>query len=293
MSHPPSPSLLNDWKKMGFEFGQVYNNQKMDFNLIEWGKTGQLIDHQFQISDSIVRKSQFLNSKFVQAGWKTKHHNPLNVRQITHLNNVQSILHPFVLSREFGLSGGNKWFIRDESYKTSVLKILSHEKEWKLVVEDWALDRNFDFSGLFEIEQEGLKFLSITEMIIDAKGVYRGSRIDSMQSYNFQSSFVELIHSIFEKESISYKGPFSVDGFRYGENFQFFSEINFRWTMGRILYEIIQKIHSRHRMNQLLILPPKKIAELEQLTKGTNSTLIHLCPMNSKFGILFLGNSLE
>jgi hypothetical protein len=60
---------------------------------------------------------------------------------------------------------------------------------------------------------------------------------------------------------VQYNGPLSVDGFIYNENNSFkireISEINFRYTMGRILYEISKK-YPENKIHSLVTISSKE-----------------------------------
>ncbi len=94
-------------------------------------------------------------------------------------------------------------------------------------------------------------------MQINDKNTYLSSKINTesrlksifqMHSLDFEEineKIIELVRGFLSNIKMKYRGPLSVDGFVYKENNSLYvreiSEINFRYTMGRILYEISKK----------------------------------------------------
>ncbi len=247
---------FEDYSKTKFksngEFVSSDGILKLDFNLIEWGRfhslsqSGELLDDLEKINCSML-----LNSKISQ----------------TQIYKDRDRLHSQVLDAQTALQNPQYplLFKPDLSFSGIQQKVLSNREELiafqkkntsKGVLQEYK-NRVLDFSFLYEIDETSIQYLCTTEMQINEKNTYLSSKISKksslesilqMNSLEFtvlNEKIIELVWGFLSNIRTKYKGPLSVDGFVYKENNSLYireiSEINFRYTMGRILYEISKK----------------------------------------------------
>jgi hypothetical protein len=128
-------------------------------------------------------------------------------------------------------------------------------------MEKWKENRILDFSGIFEINNGDISLLAVTRMSIGKNGTYNSSMISNDSDSEIGNLLLKTAKELFESHKIIYNGPFSIDGFKYLEDgeihVQNLSEVNFRYSMGRVLHEI----RSRRKKNasSALIFPTYKI----------------------------------
>jgi hypothetical protein len=283
MSEKPSDELLEHWSENKIQFGNIiitdtiyfaeefYLTQKFPgkMNLVEWGKTSILSEEQKSIKkkENLILNSKFLNSKINQKNWKdSKNFTTLKgtiCRDILEIESALSKLTlPIILKSDFGFSGRGNLIIKSKSdlknLSAQINDILEKNTEG-IIIEEWVRDQKIDdFSGLFDISSNESKLLAITQMIVDRNGAYKGSIIKKNYGRELASEMETLIKEYISSISF-YEGPISLDGFSYlSENqtkIQYMSEINFRYSMGRILLEIHKKIGMENEEYALCFLP--------------------------------------
>jgi len=262
-----NPEMLEYWNSKSVDFAKGFNGQVSagNFEFVEWGKTSNFIDFKLKYDPKKIDESRILNSKVFQSEQK-------NETEVTTLknfiaqnrNDIQRILSnhepPFILKSEFGFAGRGHFVIRNHLDLNELERRLSGFQGKKFVLEEWVGEsRTNDFSGLFDYSSNGLKILAITEMLVSKNGSYRGTIIDRIKTYRFADALCEFVGKFVKHLPVEYSGPFSADGFEFMKNgklyFQFVSEINFRYSMGRILYDLIQKIPFDYKIFSLYFLP--------------------------------------
>ncbi|MDX1960829.1 MAG: hypothetical protein SFU98_19810 [Leptospiraceae bacterium] len=235
---------ISSWTELFNQEINFFDKNKINsstLNLVEWGKFYSYTNGDLISNEEKWKESSFLNSKITQANWKSHYtSNELNSCVIDSTTNLKKYFKqnsvPIVLKEEFGFSGiGNKIITK----KNLDLEIQSKEK---FVIEKWAETRTKDFSGLFDVKDRNAKFLSLTEMKIGKNGAFLASHLEPDQNELIIVEMQNFINSLLYQEKIDYVGPISIDGFEYFDEgkfkLQIFSEINFRFSMGRVLYEI-------------------------------------------------------
>ena len=247
---------FEDYSKKKFNSTGEFSSSKgivsQSSNLVEWGKFHS-IDQDGYTKDDIekIKISKLLNSKISQI----------------QIYNDSDRLHSQILDTHTVLQNPQYplLFKPDLSFSGIQHKILFNQEEWTIfqkknningVIQEYK-NRVLDFSFLYEIDETSIQYLCTTEMQINEKNTYLSSKISKksslesilqMNSLEFtvlNEKIIELVWGFLSNISTKYKGPLSVDGFVYKEknsiDIREISEINFRYTMGRILYEISKK----------------------------------------------------
>ena len=275
-----------------------------DSNLVEWGRFHS-IDQDGTIKDDIekIKTSKLLNSKISQLKiYKTE--DILHSRILEKGTEIQNPNFPLLFKPDFSFSGIYHKILQTKEELFKFQK--NHPKNG--VIQEYK-NRVLDFSFLYEIENKSINFFCSTEMQINDKNTYISSRINSEYSLKnitekYKIDFTQihkkiknLVQSFLSEIQIDYKGPLSVDGFIYKEKDLFvvreISEINFRYTMGRILYEVSNffsehkehslltvslKDHKNSREDSLLELEERVKVQLENITKKKYKECILLTP---------------
>jgi uncharacterized ferritin-like protein (DUF455 family) len=186
--------------------------------------------------------------------------------------NIKTFLNEFemvVLKKPYGSAGQN--MLRVNSFNLCekdlnwIKKVLQTESG--IVVEPWY-KRVADFSSQLKIENNRLIYLGETRLLTDNRGQYFGTMLGKKMDYLAQDvvkflytshsemglNFLELLKqvSLFVGEkllSLNFDGPFGLDVFiykdskaKYGYRIKFISEINPRYTMGRVALEISKRV---------------------------------------------------
>ncbi len=314
-SEPASEELLEYWGNNKISHGRIYriatpyfskmisldNKIIADSSLIEWGKTSYLNATKsiLQKKDQTIFQSKFINSKLNQMKWK----------ELLKINSLNSIIcsnkfeleyalscmtPPFVIKSEFSFSGRGNLILKSatdlKSFSNKIEEILKENPEG-IIVEEWVEDNKIlDFSGLFELSNRKSKFLAITKMLIDKSGTYRGSIVQRNFGENLAEGLQDIVNHTM-RFNTSYTGPISIDGFTFRKNdkteIQYMSEINYRYSMGRILYELHNKIGIENEDCALLFLPIKAkslqfkslISNLNKIGEEYNARILLLTPI--------------
>jgi len=220
-----------------------------DSNLVEWGRFHSIDENGF-IKDDIekIKISRLLNSKLSQLKIYPSE-DKLQSRKIEKNSEIQNPNFPLLFKPDLSFSGIYHKVIHKKEELFEFQKNLQNSG----VLQEYK-KRILDFSFLYEIEENSMNFLCSTEMQINEKNTYISSKINSDKSFNniinkynidftqLNKKIKELIQNYLSEVQIDYRGPLSIDGFIYKENNSFLireiSEINFRYTMGRILFEV-------------------------------------------------------
>lgn len=174
--------------------------------------------------------------------------------------------HRIVVKESLGLAGGNAMRLFEpeilETQKRWMANALAQKRE--LVVEPW-LERAQDFSIQLEMTSAGLKLCGFTGLMNDAKGQFLGNwaephfhrRIPAeviarfKQPADVSGCLLEFYEKIFraletELRRANFAGPIGIDAFVYRDaagamRLKPIVEINPRYTMGRVLVELMQR----------------------------------------------------
>lgn len=314
-SQSPSKELIEYWEKNKIRHGNIVQtdnfyypktnpiNKKMkDFNLIEWGKTSRINakDSLLQKKEQTIFQSKFINSKLNQSHWKDNLRiNSLNTIVCTNETELEYCLScmsfPCVIKQEFSFAGRGNIILKtknDLTINEKKIDTIFKNNPNGVLVEEWVEDRKlYDFSGIFELSSKISKLLAVTKMLIDKSGVYRGSIIQKKFEESLASNLQNVANSI-RRFNASYSGPFSMDGFAYKKDseteFQLMSEINYRYSMGRILYDLNEKIGTKQNDYALIFLPIKTkkpqfksvISDLSKIEKEYSAKILLLTPLS-------------
>lgn len=305
-----SHSLEADWKDIGWEMGnQVLTGDLLpgDLNLVEWGKMHRLSEDGLVFDSDLYEDSRYLNSKLNQIQWKEDADLSSLWSRIIHseeslidfLNELDS---PVVLKAAFGLAGRNQIIIEKQSQGWKLQQISKKLFSYPIIAEQWVgAERFYDFSTLWDFSEDGPVYLGCTEMMVEKDGTFRGIRMGRGVEESllpFLEPSLHTIKTVFGLLEVKPTGPAAMDGFLYKTggglvNCQPFSEINFRYSMGRILYEIRKRRNLKEEESVLVFLPLanlKKWSEwewLSKLRKDTGREIFFTTPPRDNKGKLF------
>jgi hypothetical protein len=176
-----------------------------------------------------------------------------------------------VFKAPFGTAGRGFKFLKSKELDLTLKKWAQNvlQNQGSIVVEPWVKRLN-DFSLIFENREGKASFLSETKMIIDSRGGYKGCWVKANQQGSvLNEEYLDLLTKIltkrlFEKLKVIKNICFSVDGFTFFNHkdeiaLRPISEINFRYSMGRIAVEL-KKYLSDNSLALLRFLNVKKIS---------------------------------
>ena len=174
--------------------------------------------------------------------------------------------HKIVVKEAFGVAGSNAMRLFEPEILPTQLRWLEnkfvHKRE--LVVEPW-LERDLDFSVQLEMTANGLKLYGYTGLQCDARGQFVANFAEShhhkripakiisrfTEPKDISNQLLEFYGEVFaaleiELRKIDFTGPIGIDAFVYRtENgavkLKPIVEINPRYTMGRVLVELMRQ----------------------------------------------------
>ncbi len=174
--------------------------------------------------------------------------------------------HQIVVKQAIGLAGSNAIRLFEpelpESHRRWMARKLANGQQ--LVIEPW-LERLVDFSVQLELTSAGLKVCGYTGLLNDAKGQYQGNWAEPHHHTRIPVKVVAQFHeppdvsrrllelyaglfALLERElsRADYLGPVGIDAFVYRDaagqpRLKPVVEINPRYTMGRVLVELMRQ----------------------------------------------------
>ena len=175
--------------------------------------------------------------------------------------------HRVVLKQVFGLAGHNALRLWEPELLETQRRWLEHSLRdgRQLVVEPW-LERLADFSMQLEMEPAGLRRLGFTGLVTDARGQFLANTaapnfartappavLDCLREHRGAAatlrSLFDALGELLEPElrGAGYLGPVGVDAFVYRDaagqvRLKPVVEINPRYTMGRVMLELMQRV---------------------------------------------------
>lgn len=184
----------------------------------------------------------------------------------------QSGHHRVVVKQALGLAGQGLMRLWEPEVLPNQMRWMTHvlESGGQLVVEPW-LEREIDFSVQFESEPGGLRLVGYTGLLNDPGGQFRENwatpsyeRRPPMEvvtalrgirdgARRLQAVFEDLRLALGrELEDVGYVGPLGIDAFLYrnpaGElRLKPVVEMNPRYTMGRLMLELMARVHHASR----------------------------------------------
>jgi hypothetical protein len=246
-----------------------------DSNLVEWGRFHS-IDQNGNIKDDIekIKTSRLLNSKISQLKiYKTE--DTLHSRILEKGTEIQNPNFPLLFKPDLSFSGIQHKILSNKEDLITFQK----KNSSKGVLQEYK-NRVLDFSLLYEIDENSIQYLCSTEMQINEKNTYLSSKLlkrsslesilqmNSLEFTDLNEKIIELVRGFLSNICTKYRGPISVDGFVYKEKYSLhvreISEINFRYTMGRILYEISKK-YPENKEHSLVTLSSKDYKNMSEV----------------------------
>lgn len=300
----PSDSLYSHWKDKGLTPGIPCQLGALlgEVTLVEWGKRHNWEDGELIIDPFQLETARYLNSKVTQLDFR-KNHSPLLAKVITSEEHLYAELEeaklPIVLKSEYGLAGRNHIIFKSNSDSWKLSQVNKRLFGFPVVSEEWVGDvRFFDFSTLWDVREGQFFYITSTTMWIDPDGGFRGIRIGGGEGA-YESLFLpkvyDLIKDLKNLVPTEYSGPCAIDGFLYTDDgltkVQPVSEFNFRYSIGRILWEVRKKRNAKSEtISGLLVLPYPKQGKLneweviERLVRDLDCDLILLTPVRDLAG---------
>jgi uncharacterized ferritin-like protein (DUF455 family) len=176
--------------------------------------------------------------------------------------------HKIVVKESFGVAGSNALRLFEPELLPQQLRWLENAfaQKRELVIEPW-LERLQDFSAQLEMTERGLKLCGFTGLHCDARGQFIANfaephfhkRIPAKVIAQFQAAadvsslLLEFYHELFAKletelAAVNFVGPIGIDAFVYRDalgavKLKPVVEINPRYTMGRVLVELMRQTH--------------------------------------------------
>ncbi|MCB1156145.1 MAG: hypothetical protein H7A25_04730 [Leptospiraceae bacterium] len=259
-------SLASEWKKKGLQFGEVYAGSFQPDSLILWGQNLNWKQNRWEHSKEKTESARLYNSKFRQAKYKLNLQIP-GILPIFHTEMLKDEL-LYVQKKEFSFSGKGNRLRKGSDWK-------KENPETDSVWEEWREHRTLDFSCIAEKKGSDMQILGYTRMLNSPRGTYRGAILSSPESLRIPANYSEQVEKFIFGFAKSYEGPFSVDSFWFQdereENLQYISEVNFRYSMGRILLKLQEKL--KEDSSAILLLNPEEARELEK-----TFSLLQVCP---------------
>ena len=174
--------------------------------------------------------------------------------------------HKIVVKAALGVAGSNALRLFEPEILPTQLRWLENAFAHKrtLVVEPW-LERVLDFSGQLEMSASGLKLCGYTGLLNDARGQFQANfaephhhkRIPARvvglfrEPKDISTRLLEFYSEIFtalevELRRVDFTGPLGIDAFIYRDaagavKLKPIVEINPRYTMGRVLVELMRQ----------------------------------------------------
>ena len=174
--------------------------------------------------------------------------------------------HKIVVKAAFGVAGSNALRLFEPEIMPNQIRWLenafAHRRE--LVVEPW-LERALDFSVQLEMTAHGLKLCGFTGLLADARGQFVANFAEShhhkripnkiislfAEPKNISNELLEFYGNVFaqletELRRADFSGPIGIDAFVYkaadgAMRLKPIVEINPRYTMGRVLVELMRQ----------------------------------------------------
>ena len=175
--------------------------------------------------------------------------------------------HRIVVKESLGLAGHNALRLWEPELLDTQRRWMARacENQRPLVIEPW-LDRQLDFSIQLEMTGAGLTVRGHTGLLADARGQFLGNWAEPNYARRFpvaignffpgQRSFPQRLQNVFSEiyrlletdlRAAGFLGPLGIDCFVYrdasGSRIKPIVEINPRYTMGRLVLELMNRVH--------------------------------------------------
>lgn len=232
-STPLPDKLRNEWQQFGFNLAN--QTEISGRELVEWGKTSTVQNNKLIYDEKVIAFSRHLNSRLTQGKWKLDWNIPsAPLALLSKVNNFQdffSLHRRAVLKPEFTTAGrGFRLLLEEKDIP------LTNQNSYA-VIEKW-LTRKSDHSLLLNIHQGEISVLTETEMMISRVGKFNGITLLPEIRNGHITECLQTFPSIKD-----YTGPASIDFFIDERDHLCISEINFRYSMGRLLWQVKEKVN--------------------------------------------------
>ncbi|EQA35195.1 hypothetical protein LEP1GSC047_1691 [Leptospira inadai serovar Lyme str. 10] len=256
----PEDRWYSYWKKKGWSIAtpiRIFQRQIRSERIVEpiileeWGKIARLSTQGSFTRDSSSYEESFrLSSKIRQSIWKANcgiEEFPAwtfqNEEAWRGARNLTPNFPLYVRKLDFGFSGRHE-FVLPVDLGFPSKKDFFKTRDTGSILEPWV-DRIQDLSLLFSAQEGNFRLEAGTLLLSNSKGKYSGTWIaeasETEQYLNQMKGILERLREF----APSYSGFGSIDSFIYreGSNLRLrkISEVNFRWTMGRVLLELQKK----------------------------------------------------
>ncbi|WP_039948623.1 hypothetical protein [Leptospira fainei] len=256
----PEESWYSYWKKKGWSIPtpvRIFQKQiqpefiSEPINLGEWGRISRLsTEGYFTRDSSSYDESSRLSSKIQQSIWKLNNgieEFPTWTFQSEEAwqdaKNLTLNFSLYVRKLDFGFSGRHE-FVLPVDLGSPSKKDFFKTRNTGSILEPWV-DRIQDFSLLFTAKEGDFELEASTLLLSNSKGKYSGTWIAEVSDTELYLNQMEGILERLREFAPTYSGFGSIDSFIYreGANLRLrkISEVNFRWTMGRVLRELQKK----------------------------------------------------
>ncbi len=194
--------------------------------------------------------------------------------------------HKIVVKAAFGVAGSNALRLFEPEILPAQHRWLENAfaRKRELVVEPW-LERMLDFSVQLEMGERGLKLCGFTGLITDARGQFVANFAEShhhkripskvislfREPADISSRLLEFYDGVFaalenELRRVDFIGPIGIDAFVYRDaagavKLKPVVEINPRYTMGRVLVELMRQTRQNSFGTFRLVNPAQLRAE--------------------------------
>lgn len=194
--------------------------------------------------------------------------------------------HKIVVKESFGVAGSNALRLFEPEILPAQLRWLENAfaRKRELVVEPW-LERLGDFSVQLEMTERGLKLCGFTGLIADARGQFVANYAEPHHHKRIPAKIISLFnaqadisgqllafyHALFaaletELRAADFTGPLGIDAFVYraasgAVQLKPVVEINPRYTMGRVLVELMRQVCQNSSGTFRLVNPAQLRAE--------------------------------
>ena len=306
----PELELLAIWHNWNIVYGKAkaeIQQVSEGYELVQWGAIANRQGKEIVQDAAKVIKARRLNSKWEQALWKKRYATNAYLPIFFDELFQQEMKYPLLArTRTHAFSGRGSQVVPNQSCLQSLL-----DKEQKLVLEPYlAAKKQQDFSDILEFTQGRMQHLAYTEMQVNSKNHFEGCVLCYDLSENAgrsfpersrmgteiypKSPFADKLATILQQEQLHYEGPLSIDFLSYLEEDQkthwHFCEANFRFTMGRMLYEIHCKLALPGKFSGLFLLSSSQRVALTFFSEQQFLAVTPFWQQGKHFAIWLYGN---
>ncbi len=261
----------------------------------EWGQISRWEPGTgFVIDPKLLANSKKLSSKLHQNVWRKEIGNEeffsFHISKLEDWNllsqqesKLLQSYDKFILKPEFGFAGNSRLCYGKDLH----LIVPDHLGRWKegFILEPWV-PRTKDFSLLFSSENGTIRLDGGTVLLSDPKGKYAGTWIGKFGEIENYLSIMDKILPSASSFSENYTGFATIDSFFFQdgstETLRKVSEINFRWTMGRLVWELRKEFPKTGYADLLLFFPQVSVPNAyEQLSKWEKESGWEIHPLSA------------